>query len=225
MALLVPLAAVLAGAWLQRPGPETAPFLAGLQGLGAVELGLRCAGEIGIGLLLGLCAKVALAAASAAGTLIAFQAGLTLVNTLDPNFENQPLLDVLAALLAVMLLLGLDLHHAMLRVLADPFVQVPPGGLPVPGTGWIRLGKELLEAGLKLAAPLLVLLVLVELILGILQKTATEMHLLVVGLPLRFGLSLLALGVCMAYWKATLVRLGHDALFAMQALAHQMAPR
>jgi flagellar biosynthetic protein FliR len=222
LAFLLALTPPLTSGWLQRPEPEVAAVLDQLGKAGLFELGALALGELLLGLCLGLCARVILAGATAAGALAAYQAGLTMVSSFDASAEVQPLLDVFVSMLLLMFLLGLDLHHAMLRTLGESLLKLPPGGWHHGGIEALRAGQTIFTTGLKLAAPLLVILVLVEVAMGVVQKAGPELQLLVVLMPARLGLGLLILGISLTYWKAELGRLGVEAVVCMQRLVSEM---
>jgi flagellar biosynthesis protein FliR len=222
IAFVLALTPLLTTAWLHRPEPAVGAAIQRLGQTGLFELGALMLGETLLGICLGLCARVVLVGATAAGSLVAYHGGLTLVSSIDANAEVQPLLDVFLSIFALMFLLGLDLHHAMLRVLGESLLRLPPGGWYCGGLEALRAGQAIFVTGLKLGAPILVLLVLVEVAMGVVQKAGPELQLLVILMPARLGLALLSLGIVMTYWKTELSRLGLEAVLSMQRLVAEM---
>jgi flagellar biosynthetic protein FliR len=157
--------------------------------------------EAVIGVALGMGFRLIIAAAELAGHLVGFQMGLSYAALVDPQSGVRN--NVIAALyanLAIMTFLGIDGHHSVLRALAASYVALPMGGLPASG-GLGALVAQMLGlvfvTGVRLAAPVVTVLLIVELALGLVSRAAPSLNLMVVGAPVRLlaGLAALALGV------------------------------
>jgi len=134
-----------------------------------------------------------------AGQLIDFQIGLAMVNVLDPMTQIQvPIVGNLFyfALLAVTVVTGG--LHAMFATFFYSF-----GVLPV-GTGQILGNPEityyilflLVEStilGVRLAMPIIGVMLVVDAALGIMVKTVPQMNIFVVGMPLKVLVGLILL--------------------------------
>ena len=84
-----------------------------------MALALRLLPELGIGLLLGFAARLALDAVHVGGSLIATQSGLAAAGMFDPN-EATPgtLPGTFLTVAALAILFAADLHHLVLRAIA-----------------------------------------------------------------------------------------------------------
>jgi flagellar biosynthetic protein FliR len=155
--------------------------------------------EAAIGLAIGLSMNAFVAAVECAGHLSGFQMGLSYSSVVDPQSGVRN--NVLAVLYANMTLVALLLvngHHAFLRALSDSYVSLPigAGGIAssLPGTIASLLGL-VFELGVRLAAPLVLVLVMSEVAMSLIARAAPQLNILVVGAPIRLliGLLLLAL--------------------------------
>jgi flagellar biosynthetic protein FliR len=164
--------------------------------LPAAGLAVALVREVAIGLALGLAVRSLLAVAELAGHLAGFQLGFSYAVLVDPSSGARH--DSLAALyssLALLTFLGLNGHHLMIRALADSYAALPVGIGHLDGSlagAVARLLGLVFLFGCQLAAPVLIVLLILELILGLVSRAAPSLNLLVVGAPLRLIVGLLA---------------------------------
>jgi flagellar biosynthetic protein FliR len=168
-----------------------------LQNAGALTL-LGMAGfETMIGFTIGLVAQLTFGAVQMAGQLAGIQMGIGLSNLIDP--QTQEHITSLAQwqnLLALLIFLSIDGHHMLIRALAESFQILPiGGGLPsAPGFGLVvDLAGGLFVVALKIAAPVMVLLLLVNAAMGVLAKLIPQLNVFIVGFPLNVAAGLFML--------------------------------
>jgi flagellar biosynthetic protein FliR len=132
-----------------------------------------------------------------AGQLAGIQMGIGLSNLIDP--QTQEHITSLAQwqnLLALLIFLSIDGHHLLIRAVADSFRVLPlGGGIPSPeGFGMVvDLAGGLFVIALKVAAPVLVLLLLVNAAMGVLAKLIPQLNVFIVGFPLNVAAGLFVL--------------------------------
>jgi flagellar biosynthetic protein FliR len=165
---------------------------------GVVRLCGAAALEITIGFGIGLVAQFFLAGAQMAGQLSGVQMGVGIANLIDPQtHEHITSLAQWQNLMALLVFLAIDGHHLLIRALAESFALLPIGGGFPAAEG---LGRVLALAGgifviaLKIAAPVLVLLLLVNGVMGVLSKLIPQMNVFIVGFPLNVAAGLFVLG-------------------------------
>lgn len=168
--------------------PETAPSLTVL-----------VARELVIGLSIALAIRIVVSAAELAGYLAGFQAGFSIAAIIDPQRGvRNNMIASLYGTLAVFTFFMIDGHHSVLRALADSYTVLPIGvgaidqGLVAAVMGALGL---IFRVGLQLAVPVVVALLVVELALGLIARTAPAMNLMVIGFPIRALAGLVALAV------------------------------
>jgi flagellar biosynthetic protein FliR len=166
-----------------------------------VSIAVAVAAEAVIGVALGMGVRLLIAAAELAGHLVGFQMGLSYAALVDPQSGvRNNMIAALYANLAIVTFLGIDGHHSMLRALAASYEVLPIGGVQ-GSAGMGPLIAQMLGlvfvTGARLAAPVVTVLLIVELALGLISRAAPSLNLMVVGAPVRLlaGLAALALGI------------------------------
>jgi flagellar biosynthesis protein FliR len=162
------------------------------------------AGEAVIGIAMGLLLQFAFEAAQFAGQLFGIQTGFSLITLLDPQTQaDSPSLAVFTQMMALLLFLEMNVHHWVLRGLAASFVYLPPGAMTNLGgltRGVFAAAGGLWVAGLQLAAPVLVVTLLIEIALGFIGKAAPQLPATLAGLPLKSVCGLLVMAVAAGAW-------------------------
>lgn len=165
-----------------------------LENAGALTLLGMASFETLIGFTIGLVAQLTFGAVQMAGQLAGIQMGIGLSNLIDP--QTQEHITSLAQwenLLAILLFLSIDGHHMLVRAVAESFQVLPiGGGLPAAaGFGLVLdLANGLFIVALKIAAPVMVLLLLVNAAMGVLAKLIPQLNVFIVGFPLNVGAGL-----------------------------------
>jgi flagellar biosynthetic protein FliR len=162
------------------------------------------AGEAVIGIGMGLLLQFAFEAAQFAGQLFGIQTGFSLITLLDPQTQaDSPSLAVFTQMMALLLFLEMNVHHWVLRGVAASFVYLPPGAMGNLGVltrGVFEAANGLWIAGLQLAAPVLVVTVLIEITLGFVGKAAPQLPATLAGLPLKSVFGLLVMAIAAGAW-------------------------
>ena len=183
--------------------------------------------EAAIGLALSLAMRALVAAAELAGQLAGFQMGLSYGATVDPQSGvRNTLLAALYSQLTVFAMLLTNAHHACFRAIAHSYAALPIGAGAVGGTVpqiVIRLFAVVFTIGARLAAPLVAVLLVAEVALGLVARSAPSLNLMVASPSVRVMVGLLALAVLapsvigvMAGLADGVVRLGVDAMQAFR---------
>lgn len=150
-----------------------------------------------VGLSLGFAVRVLVGGAEFAGHLTGFQLGYTYASIVDPQSGvRNGVLSALYGSMAIVVFFAINAHHDLLRALTRSFDAIPvgPGGMD-GGLG--RIVMDLLGmlflVGAQLAAPVVIVLLVVELALGLLSRAAPTLNLMAQGFPIRLLVGLLAL--------------------------------
>lgn len=154
--------------------------------------------QVAVGVTLGFVGMLLFAAAQAAGALIDLFGGFSLAQVFDPQSDVQTsVFGRFYNLIATTLLFVTGGHLLLVRGFLRSFDAVPAGG-PRAGPLAELLTRDvgiLLVAAIEIAAPLLAALFLADVALGLLSRAAPEMHVFVLGLPLKILLTLLLAGI------------------------------
>jgi len=170
--------------------------------------------QVLIGVALGFALQVAFAAAELAGDMIGLQMGLSFASFIDPERSEQtPIIGSFLSLTMMLLFFAINGHYLLLASLVDSFRTFPMG---IDDLHWLdgrRLalsGGMLFLYGLQIALPVIGAMMLVNLALGVLTRTAPQLNLFAVGFPVTLivGLLVLLIGLphLMPLLEAALVR-------------------
>ncbi len=164
-----------------------------------VGLALTVGREVAIGLALGFTMRALVAGAEFAGHLSGFQIGFSYAATIDPaSGVRNSVVSSLFGLLAVLTFLGVNGHHAVLRALVASYEGLPIGlgGVDRSIVASVRDMLSLLfTVGARLAAPVVIVLLVVEVVVGLIARTAPSLGFMVIGYPIRLAIGLFVLGL------------------------------
>ena len=170
------------------------------------------------GLLIGYATRAVFWAVEFAGAIIGYQAGFSIVSSIDPMTRaRNAVLGRVQYIMVVLIFLSMNGHHLFLSGLAQSFEMVPLGALHLDRhlLEWILdVAAGVSEMAIKLAAPIMVALLMTDVGLGILARVAPQMNIFVVGFPLKVGIVL----ILMSGGMGTLAWLfaGHFSKFGQQ---------
>ena len=166
--------------------------------LGTDSLAVVVLHEMAVGLALALAVQALIAGAELAGHLTSYQIGFSYGATIDPVSGVRSTVFVsLYGMLAVLAFLAVNGHHALLRALAASYAGVPIGQGEVRASLVVSV-RELLAmvftVGVRLAAPILIVLFIVEVVVGLISRSAPSLNFMVIGYPVRILVGLLVVG-------------------------------
>jgi flagellar biosynthesis protein FliR len=190
------------------PGFRTAPMMAKAGLLAAISVAAyplldgRFVAPASWGAMLVLLASemaVGLAAGAIIGLLneifsfamqsLAMQAGYAYASAIDPNTQaDSGVLMVIAQFAAHLLFFATELHLVVFRAFARSLERIPPGELMVTladGARLIELGGAMLEFGVRLALPVMGVLLLTDLALALLGRMQPNLQLLTLIFPVK----------------------------------------
>ncbi|MGE0394410.1 MAG: flagellar biosynthetic protein FliR [Vicinamibacterales bacterium] len=174
-----------------------APVVGVREAITGPSLALVVAREVAIGLALALVVSALVAGAEFAGHLIGHQIGFTYGATVDPaSGVRNTVVATLYGMVATLTLLGTNAHHQLLRTLADSYQVLPMGSGGVNAAIVEGVGGTLalvLTTGVRLAAPILVVLLLVEVAMAVIARSAPALNQMIVGHGARVLIGLLVL--------------------------------
>lgn len=160
-------------------------------------IGLMLFGEILMGLLLDVVVRFLFAAVQTAGQYVGFSMGFAMMNVLDPMTGTQePITSHLLYQTTMLVFLTLNGHLYLLSALGESFSIVPPGGLlinPELGEHILMFAGNIFTLALKIAAPVIGSLFLVDLSLALISRAAPQMNVLFIGFPVKIGVGFLFL--------------------------------
>lgn len=147
-----------------------------------------------------------------AGQMVGLQMGFAQANVLNPESQTQrPLLSEIYYLLAFMVFFAVNGHHMLILIFQKSFMVVPPGQLAFEGELAAQLSRmfaQIFIVGLMLAAPINGILTLIDIVLGLIARTAPQMNILLLSFSIKIYIGLLsfffALGFTVQFLKQLL---------------------
>lgn len=135
--------------------------------------------EASIGVMIGFAAAILFSAIQSAGEFVGLKIGYSIATVIDPsNSGSSGIIGSLFVLLGGLIFLYLNGHHIILKTLVDSFLMIPLGhGFDL--SAGMNLGQfvaKILIIGIKIAAPVLIVLTLLNLSFGFLTKLSPQMN-------------------------------------------------
>jgi flagellar biosynthetic protein FliR len=160
--------------------------------------------ELLLGAAMGIATNLVFEGVQVAGHVMSIQMGYSLVNILDPQTQvDTTVVSVFTEMIALLIFLALDVHHWILRIVAQSFETLVPGQANFGAaftTTVIHAVATILPIGIQIAAPVLTATIAADLLLGLLSKAAPQMPILFLGPAVKAMLSVLLLAAALPYW-------------------------
>ncbi len=164
-----------------------------------MDLGLLFVNELVLGLIISMCINFVFMGIQAGGELFGFQMGFTMINFADPLTGNQTGITAFFLwMVSTLTFLALDGHLYMIQAFAMTFKVIPAGGLVLSDTLMTKvldLSAHMFVIALKIAAPVMVSLFLIELALALVSRASPQVNIMDVGFPVKIGAGFFFLGM------------------------------
>jgi len=161
------------------------------------QLAAWAAAEAASGIAIGVATSVVLEAFTLAAQVCGLQAGYSFASTIDPNTQaDSGILLVFAQLMTGLLFFAVGLDREVLRLFALSLDKVPLGAYalgPAAAQSLIRSGASLFSVGLRLAFPVVALLVMMDVALALLGRVNQQLQLIHLAFPAKMLVALLVL--------------------------------
>ncbi len=153
--------------------------------------------EIAIGMILGLMSNMLIVAVEFAGNIMDTQAGLSVASILDPaTGRNTPILSTLLNWIVLIMFLSVNGHHIIITTLAESFKILPIGQMiKLPQTSYevVMMSIEIFRIGVILAAPIILVIFMLDLGFGLLNKIAEQVNVFQLSFQVKPTVSLIIL--------------------------------
>lgn len=177
------------------------PVPAEIASIGFFGFAIAIGKEILIGTLAGYSANLVFGAIQMASEVMGLGSGFSSSRIFNPTMgQASSAYDQLFVMGAMMYFLAIDGHHVVIIALQRMFTVIPINGvLPFsnPET-MLRMTSDLIQTGIHLALPVMGALLLADLTMGLLARVAPQIQVYFLGLPVKVGISLAAMGIIFA---------------------------
>ncbi len=150
--------------------------------------------EVVLGLIIGFGGRVIFEALIMAGSFISRQMGLAMANVMDPTSRQQlPVISQFWFLLLIMTMFVTDGHYLIIETMVRNFQLLPLGTgffSPESGETMVHTGTQAFNMSLRLAAPAMVFLLLVDTAIAFTARVMPQMNIFMVTLPLKIGMGM-----------------------------------
>jgi flagellar biosynthetic protein FliR len=184
--------------------------------LGEAVVGLG--GELAFGLAMGMVLSFVFIAAQWAGELIGQQIGFNIAESFDPQFgAASTVVGDMYYMLTLVIFLEVGGHRQIVAGLRDSFDSMPVLTVGVDASVFDIVRRAFTAATLlaaRLAAPVLVTMLVLDLTLGFLGKTMPQLNIMAAGLSLKamVGIGVITLGIALFTTQSVLVDALTDSL-------------
>jgi flagellar biosynthesis protein FliR len=145
--------------------------------------------ETGFGLVAGLAVAFLTEGLQVGAQVLGMPAGFGYAQTIDPNSQaDSSVLQVMTMLITGLLFFSLGMDSVVLRILAASFQKYPAGSWSLSAASLdsvIHLGAGMFSLGLRVALPVVALLLLIDVALALLGRMQQQLNLLSLAFPIK----------------------------------------
>lgn len=166
-----------------------------------IEMTRLLAMEIIVGLFFGTIIRLIMSALESAGMIIGLQTGLSNATIINPAQATQsPLPAAFLSTVGLVLVFATGIDHVLIRSIIALYDMFPVGGAFMPGDmaqSVIQMTNHSFGVGVELAAPFLIMGLMLYTALGIMQRLMPSVQLFLISMPVQIwgGLAMFSLTV------------------------------
>lgn len=182
--------------------------------------------QILVGLAMGFSMRLIFTAIEMAGDIMGMQMGLGFATFYDPvNSTNTQVIAQFLGIIAILAFLSMNGHLYMLAILAESF-QVFPITTKIPSASAMQTlalwGGSIFSHALRLALPVIAALLITNLALGILSRSAPQLNIFAIGFPITLVVGFATLMLTLPYLTTLLEIFMQSGLDTMLSIARQL---
>lgn len=160
--------------------------------------------ELIVGLSIGFSASVVMAVITMAGEFIDREMGFTMVSNFDPfTNSNTTITAEFYNYLVMLIMICSNMHYYIIAAVADSFQVIPVGGAIFNGDAvyeiLLRLIGNYFVIAFRISLPVFVSVMLLNVILGILARSAPQMNMFAIGIQLKIIVGLMVLVITIMF--------------------------
>jgi flagellar biosynthetic protein FliR len=150
------------------------------------EIPLIILRECIFGIALGLSARIVFFAVDMAGQLMSTATGLSMASVFNPEIGQSTEISMIYGIVAMFVFLSMDAHHEIITIFVKSYEWVPAGSQDVQSLVGpiVSLGSKMFIIALKLSAPIVILMLIANILLGFIYKAAPQINIFFVAYPI-----------------------------------------
>lgn len=162
--------------------------------------------ELTVGVIYGWSATLLFEGLVLAGQFIGLQMGFGQANVLNPESQTQrPLLSEIYFIMGLLVFFSINGHHYLILAFEKSFDTMPLGKFVVTGmTGPLMeqlfyLFAQIFVVALIISAPICGVLTLIDILMGLIARTAPQMNVLIISFSIKIYVGLLTLLISISF--------------------------
>ncbi len=159
--------------------------------------------EVIVGFVMGFAVRIVLLPVEIGSEMASYQMAFTFARSVDPTTgANKSVISNFLTLMGIVLFLALNGHYYLVWGITESFRFIPPGVKHIKSISInfvVSFLTEAFELALKIGAPAIGTLLLMDIILSLVGKTAPKIQIFFVGFPLKIAVGLFAVLVILNY--------------------------
>jgi flagellar biosynthesis protein FliR len=171
------------------------------------ELVGLAAKELLVGLAIGFVFALLLMAVQGAGEIVSYQMGFSMATLADPSLGDVSILGQFWYLCGTIVFLSINGHHLIISAFNDSYALIPPGQVVMNGSVaelMMNYSAYVFVIAIKIAAPVIVSLLLVDVALGVVTRMMPTMNVFILGFGVKVAVGLLVMALSMPVFSYVL---------------------
>jgi len=146
--------------------------------------------ELVVGVTLGFMSNITFSIINMAGQFIDREMGFSMVSNFDQTFNTETTITAeYYSMLVMIIMLCSNMHYFVISALADSFQLIPLGRVTIDSGSlydtMIQYMVDYFVIALRISMPVFITIMLLNVVLGVLAKTAPQMNMFVIGIQLK----------------------------------------
>jgi len=149
------------------------------------EIPLVVMREIFFGMALGFSARLVFFAVDMAGQLMSVSTGLSMSSVLNPEIGQSTEISMVYGIFAMFIFLSMDAHHDLITIFIKSYEWIPAGHIDIQNlvAPIIFMGSKMFIIAIKISAPVVVIMLIVNILLGFIYKAVPQINIFFVAYP------------------------------------------
>jgi flagellar biosynthetic protein FliR len=151
--------------------------------------------EVMFGMIFGLAARFVFFSVDVAGHVMSSTTGLSMATAFNPEIGPSTEIAQLYAITATLLFFAADVHHDLIALFVKSYEWLPAGTVNAEAMfmAGVSFATKIFIIGLKLSAPVVIIMLITNILLGFIYRAVPQMNVFFVGQPVYIFLGLLTM--------------------------------